>query len=87
MKSTIPYPEQDIFLWLKRPVITKMRAVLEWARKRALRKDIRCEEIGSWEKHPSDRNFEDIVSHIDRYAKSFFRIIGKNMNNCPGWLR
>jgi len=76
MESTAVYPKQDIFLWLKRPVIAEMRAVLEWAHKRALREDIRYEDIGGGlEKHPSDKKFEDIVSHIDRDSKGFFRII------------
>jgi hypothetical protein len=48
---------------------------LEWAHERALREDIRCEDVTGREKHPADRNFKDIVSHIDRNSKIFFRVI------------
>lgn len=73
--------EMDIFLWLKRPVISEMRAVLEWAHRRALREDIRCAEIDEVEKYPSDRGFSDIMTHIRRDDKNFFRIIlRKGMN-------
>ena len=69
--------EYDVFLWLKRPVIAEMRAVLDWAHKHALREDIRCRDIGGngIDKYPSDRKFEDIVVHFNREAKMFFRII------------
>lgn len=69
--------EHDIFLWLERPVIAEMRAVLDWAHKHALREDIRCRDAGGSGigKHPSDRRFEDIVVHFNREAKMFFRII------------
>ena len=73
--------ERDIFLWLKRPVIAEMRAVLEWAHERALRKDIRCDGPDWRKKYPSDRSFEDILSHINQKAKGFFRIIVRK-----GWL-
>ena len=75
MKSQ--YPEQDIFLWLKHPIIAEMRLLLKWAHKRALREDIRYREIrgGGAEKYPSDRQVEDIASHIDRNSKMFFRVI------------
>ena len=36
--------EWDIFLWLKRPTIANIKAVLEWAHKRALREGIRLSE-------------------------------------------
>lgn len=71
----------DRFFWLKKPVISEMRAVLEWAHRRALREDIRCAEIGEVEKYPSDRGFSDIAAHIGREDKNFFRIIlRKGMN-------
>ena len=75
--------EHDVFLWLKRPVIAEMRAVLDWAHKRALREDIRCRDIGNngRDKYPSDRKFEEIVGYFNREAKMFFRIIvRKGMN-------
>jgi len=72
---------QDIFLWLKRPVISEMRSVLEWAHGHALRKDIRYKIGGGIDEHPSDMPFEDIVSRINRDSKNFFRIIvRKGMN-------
>ncbi len=68
--------ENDVFLWLKRPVIDEMLAVLGWAHKHALREDIRCREReGGIDKYPSDRKFEDIVGHLNRKSKLFFRII------------
>lgn len=65
----------DRFFWLKKPVISEMRAILEWAHKCALREVIRCEEIGEVERYLSDRDFSDIVAHIGREDKNFFRII------------
>ncbi len=68
--------EHDVFLWLKRPVITEMRAVLGWAHKHALREDIRCRErVGGIDKYSSDRKFDDIIGHFNRESKLFFRII------------
>lgn len=73
--------EQDIFLWLKRPTIANIKAVLEWAHKRVLRKDIRCKNPGAVDTHPSEMEFEDILRHVNRTAKLFFRIIvRKGMN-------
>ncbi len=69
--------EHDVFLWLKRPVIAEMRAVLDWAHKRALREDICCRDAGGngIDKYPSDRKFEEIVGYFSRESKMFFRII------------
>lgn len=69
--------QQDIFLWLKHPVIAEMRVVLDWAHERALREDLRCRDVGSSgiNKYPSDRKFEEIVRHFSRESKMFFRII------------
>lgn len=73
--------QRDVFLWLRRPVVAEMRAVLGWAHKHALRKDIRCSKLGEVEQDRSDLKFEDIVKHLDRKAKLFFRIIvRKGMN-------
>jgi hypothetical protein len=72
---------QDIFLWLKRPVISEMRSILEWAHSHALRKDIRYKIGGSIKEYPSDIPFEAIVSRLGRDSKKFFRIIvRKGMN-------
>jgi hypothetical protein len=69
--------EQDVFLWLEHPVIAEMRAVLDWAHKRALREDIRYRDIGDngIDKYPSERKFEEIVGHFSHESKMFFRII------------
>ena len=73
--------ERDIFLWLKRPTIANIKAVLEWAQKRALRQDIRYKEGGGVDSYPSEMEFVDILRHVDRSAKLFFRIIvRKGMN-------
>lgn len=80
-KETYMYPRQDIFLWLKRPIISEMRSVLEWAHRHALRKDIRYKIGGGIEEYPTDISFDDIVSRIGRNSKNFFRIIvRKGMN-------
>ena len=74
--------ERDTFLWLKRPTIANIKAVLEWAQKHALREeDIRYKERGGVEASPSDREFADILRYVDRSAKLFFRIVvRKGMN-------
>lgn len=80
-KETYMYPRQDIFLWLKRPIISEMRSVLKWAHGHALRKDIRYRIGGGIEEHPTDIPFEDIVSRIGRNSKNSFRIVvRKGMN-------
>lgn len=66
---------QDIFLWLRRPVIAEMRSVLKWAYGHALSKDIRYRIGGGIDEHPTDIPFEDIVSRIGRNSKNSFRII------------
>jgi len=73
--------ERDMFLWLKRPTIANIKAVLEWAEMRALREDICYREGGGVETYTSDREFVDILRYVDRSAKLFFRIIvRKGMN-------
>jgi len=73
------FTEPDVFLWLNRPTIANIKAVLEWAQKHALREDIRYKERG--EESPSDREFTDILRYVDRSAKLFFRIVvRKGMN-------
>ena len=73
--------ERDVFLWLTRPTITNIKTVLEWAQKRALRQDIRYKEGGGVDSYPSEMKFADILRHVDRSAKLFFRIIvRKGMN-------
>ena len=58
-----------------------MQEVLDWAHKHALREDIRCSKLGEVEKDQSDLRFGEIVKHLDRKAKLFFRIIvRKGMN-------
>ena len=69
------FTERDVFLWLKRPTIANIKAVLEWAHKRALREDIRYKNPGGVDAYPSDREFLNILRHVDRSAKMFFRII------------
>ena len=79
------YPEQDIFLWLKRPAVAQMRVILKWAHRHALREDIRCEDVAEFEKYtPAD--FKNIVDYIDSEAKVFFRVIvRKGLNRLMSW--
>ena len=80
MKSQ--YPEQDIFYWLKRSTITEVRAVLNWARKRAMRTDVYCSDTAKMvRKQSSDRPFEDVMRYINREARSYFRIILRKNRN------
>ncbi len=73
--------EHDMFLWLKQPTIANIKALLEWARKHALREDIRYRVGGGVEFYPSDMELVDILQYVDRSAKLFFRIIiRKGMN-------
>lgn len=58
------FTERDVFLWLKRPTITNIKAVLEWAQKRALREDIRYKDHGGVDAYPSDMKFVDILHHV-----------------------
>ena len=74
--------ERDVFLWLKRPTIANIRAVLQWAQKRALKSDIRCRNLGEIGECPPEMDFENILRDIDRKAKLFFRIVvRKGMND------
>jgi len=80
MKSR--YPEQDIFYWLKRSTITEVRAVLNWAHKRAMRTDVYCSDtVKMVRKQSSDRPFEDVVYHVNGGSKSYFRIILRKNRN------
>jgi len=73
--------ERDIFLWFKRPTIANIKAVLEWAEKRALHENIRYRIGGGVDFYPSDMEFAEILRYVDRSAKLFFRIIvRKGMN-------
>jgi len=59
------YSGQDLFYWLKRPTIAEVRAVLNWAHKRAMRTDVFCSDTAKMvRRQPSDKPFEEVVSHI-----------------------
>jgi len=81
MKSQYP-PDQDLFLWLKRPTITEVRAVLNWAHKRAMRTDIFSSDTAKdVRKDYSDKPFEDVVRQINGKSKSYFRVILRKDRN------
>ncbi|GEM_PF-2313183 len=82
MESTVEYPKQDVFYWLKRPTITRIRAVLEWADKHALRTDISFrDDSGVSRRKATDKTFEEVMKRINGKAKPYFRVIlRKNQN-------
>jgi hypothetical protein len=81
MKSQYP-PEQDLFLWLKRPTIANVKAVLTWANERAMRTDIDCSDTAKMiRRQPSDKPFEEVVRHINGKSKSYFRVILRKNRN------
>lgn len=81
MKSQYP-PEQDLFLWLKHPTIMEVRAVLNWAHKRAMRTDIFASDTAKdVRKDYSDKSFGEVVRHVNGKSKSYFRVILRKNRN------
>ena len=59
--------ERDVFLWLKRPTITNIKTVLEWAHKRAMRTDVYCSDTAKdVRKEYSDRPFEEALTYLKK---------------------
>lgn len=76
MKFEVSSPNQDVFMCLRHPTITEIRSVFKWAHKYALRTDISCLDVSrDFRRRFSAKGFEEIVNHIDRKAKPYFRII------------
>lgn len=77
------YPsEQDLFLWLKRPTIANVKAVLTWAGERAMRTDVDCSDKAKMvRRQSSDKPFEEVVRHINGKSKSYFRVILRKNRN------
>ena len=76
------YPGQDIFYWLKRPTVAGVRAVLNWAHKRAMRTDVYCSDTAKdVRKEYSDRPFKEVLRHINGKSKSYFRVILRKDRN------
>lgn len=76
MKSEAMPLNQDIFMCLQHPTIAEIRSVFEWVHKHALRTDISYLDVSrDFRRQPSTKGFEEIVNHINRKSKSYFRII------------
>jgi len=58
------------------------RAVLGWANRHALRTDISFRDNSGFSgRKPADKTFEEVVSHVGRRAKSYFRVILRRNQN------
>lgn len=67
---------QDIFMCLRNSTIVKICSVFEWAHKNALRTDISYLDVSeSFRRQSSTKGFEEVINHMDRKAKPYFRII------------
>jgi hypothetical protein len=76
------YSGQDIFYWLNRPTIANIKAVLIWANERAMRTDVDCSDRAKMiRRQHSDKPFEEVVRHINRGSKAYFRIILRKDRN------
>ncbi len=72
----------DIFFRLEHPTIAEIRSILEWTNKNSLRTEVSCLEASkSFQRHVADKSLNEILDHVSRSAKPFFRVIlRKNFN-------
>lgn len=82
MKSIFKHSMHDIFYWLKRPTVSGIRAVLEWAHQYAMATRVTLlDPSESIRRLLGDEPFEKVMRHIGAHAKPFFRVIlRKNQN-------
>jgi len=76
MKFEVTPLNQDIFMCLQHPTIAEICSVFKWAHKHVLRTDISYLDVSrDFGRQPSTKTLEEIVNHINREAKPYFRII------------
>ncbi len=82
-KSTeeVTYPQQDVFFCLKNPTIARIRDLLKWGHKHAMRTDVDFRDSSNLDKCPAAETFEEVLGYINRRAKPYLRVIlRKNWN-------
>jgi len=79
---TMSEERQDVFYWLKRPTIAKVKAVMLWAHERAMKTEVhRSDRAKGIRRHRCDTPLEEVVRHVNGEARSFFRVILRRDRN------
>jgi hypothetical protein len=74
--------KQDSFYCLDRPTIAKTKEILLWAHKRAMKTEVDSSDSARMIRRThSDKPFEEVVRHVDRKAREYFRVILRRDRN------